>query len=276
MSSLNIRVKKTLEDIIDLAYRNEPEENRDNYKRFYIKIITKECKSRFGCYRPANRTIEVSNLSRGSNVIVKTCIHELAHHLDNCKNGKTGHQAPFYEEYAKLLYAALNMKLFTADDIRSENTDSSDASKVLKILDEWVPNYVEYKTDSMEIKVLNAFEIKNELKTNGYSWDGVQKAWVKEVSEDDLSEEEVFLQSLDAEYNISSSQNLNIEAIGYIIADGNTYDTKDNLKEEGFFFHKKGKKAVWKKKVILNQAKEEISRQLATRNFNGVTFSIGK
>lgn len=275
MSNLSVKVKKILEDIIDLAYKDEPEENRANYKRFFIEIVNKECKTVGGWYMPSKRTIQVHNLSHGSGKTVKTCIHELAHHLDYCKNGKSGHQEPFYAEYRKLLYAALNMRIFTAEDVKSDNW-SNDRNKVFKMLSEWAPDYIDYNTDSVTISVTNGYEQRMQLKSHGYGWDGIQQVWSKEISSEELETEEEFLSAHGLEYRTSEGAELNIDAVGYIIADGRTYDAKEALKEEGFFFSSKGKKPAWKKKVVLGQAKEEIERLHKTEKFKEVIFKIGK
>ena len=272
MSNLNTKIKKILEDIIDVAYAGEPEENLENYKKFYFNLITKECATVSGWYKPQKRLIEVFNLSRGSGLIVKTCIHELAHHIDQCKNGCSGHQKPFYDEYTTLLYAGLNMRIYTVEDV-TKDSNSNDRNKVLKILDAWEPNYVDYDMSSTTtIYVSGGYEERETLKQNGYKWDSVQKKWCKDVEADGIEYEETFLNSLGLEF--SSSEGLSIEAVGYIVADGNTYEAKDILKSEGFFFSKNGKKAVWKKKINVSEAKEEIVRLYKIDGLKTLTYKV--
>ena len=50
--------------------------------------------------------IRIFNLARPTQTIVKTAIHELAHHVDWCGRGKTGHDKEFYRIYKALLEAA--------------------------------------------------------------------------------------------------------------------------------------------------------------------------
>lgn len=272
MSNLNTKIKKILEDIIDVAYAGEPEENLINYKKFCINIVGKECKGVSGWYKPTKRLIEVFNLSRGSNMIVKTCIHELAHHIDQCRNGSSGHQAPFYKEYRDLLYAGLNMRIFTPEDVTTDNW-ANDRNKVAKIVEEWEPNYIEYDmTSTTTIYVSGGYEQREILKQNGYGWDGIQKKWCKDVKTDEIENEETFLNSLGLEF--SSSDGLSIEAVAYIIADGNSYEVKDKLKAEGFFFSKNGKKAAWKKKVNASEAKEEIDRLEGISELSQLSYKI--
>lgn len=275
MSNLNVKVKKILEDIIDVAYADESEEARLNYKRFFIEIVNKECKTVGGWYAPDKRTIQVFNLSHGSGKTVKTCIHELAHHLDHCKNGKIGHQEPFYAEYRKLLYAALNMRIFTAEDVRNDNW-SNDRNKVFAMLDGWEPDFIDYNTDSITISVTNGYEKRAMLKGRGYGWDSIQQVWSKEISVEEQADEEIFLEAEGLEFRTTDGCELNINAIGYITADGNTYEAKDILKKEGFFFSKNGKKAVWKKKINLDAAKEEINRLQCIKGLDKLTYKIGK
>ena len=275
MSNLNVRVKKILEDVIDVAYADEPEDARENYKRFFIEIINKERKTVGGWYMYDSRTIQVFNLSHGSGKTVKTCIHELAHHLDHCKNGTSGHKDPFYAEYRKLLYAALNMRIFTEEDVRSDNW-SNDRNKVFKMLDEWVPDFVDYKNDIVIVSVLNGYDKRTKLKERGYKWDGLQQVWSKEMSTDELEAEEMFLNDEALEHTTSDGNELSLNFIGYIVAEGNTYDVKDALKQEGFFFSKNGKKPAWKKKINMQDSHEEMSRLQHMDKFTSVKFKIAK
>ena len=42
MYNLSTKIKKILEDIIDVAYASESPKNLTNYKNFYFKLIPKE------------------------------------------------------------------------------------------------------------------------------------------------------------------------------------------------------------------------------------------
>jgi len=275
MSVLNVEVKRTLEDIIDVAYGEEPFENLKNYKRFWLEIIPKECKSLSGKYVYANRKskIEIFNLSQESKAIVKCCIHELAHHIDHCKNGTSGHQEPFYNEYKTLLYAALNMHILVPEDIEKDEW-SSDRNKVKKLVDEWTPAYIPYKQDLFRVNVTNGFPHKTALKENGYHWDTLQSVWTKEVPSADVEAETEFLSSLPCEFTTSNAADLNIAAYGFIVIKGNTYSYKDELKEQGFFFDKRSKNKQWKKKVKMSEAKQLLQDLSESPALQGATFQI--
>lgn len=272
MGDLSAKIKKILEDIINVAYANESPKNLANYKKFYFKLIPKECNTVAGWYKPGERLIEVFNLSFGTNMIVKTCIHELAHHIDFCRNGCSGHQPPFYKEYKSLLYASLNMKIFTPEDILADNW-ASDSNEVAKIVREWKPDYIGYNMSSTTtIYVSGGYEEREVLRQNGYKWDGIQKKWCKDVEADGIEYEKIFLNSLGLEF--SSSEGLSIEAVGYIVAEGDTYKVKDILKSEGFFFSKNNKGIIWKKKIKTSEAQNEISRLHKIKNLDCINYKI--
>ena len=275
MSLLNIEVKKTLEDIIDVAFEAEPQKSRDRYKKFWLEIIPVEYTSFSGRYFFDNHKIEIYNLSQESKVIVKTCIHELAHHIELCKTGNSGHQKSFYEEYKKLLYAAFSMRILTPDDIEKDYW-SSEQNKVKKIAKEWVPTYVSYKQDVVKVNVLNGYPFKDALKERGYKWDALQAVWTKQVVVENMEEEKEFLAITGCEYTIASAADLNIEATGYILAVGDTYECREALKEQGFYFDKRSKKGVWRKKVKVSEARDMIRALRNSDEFAGVGFGLEK
>lgn len=272
-SYLNVKIKKTLEDIVDNTYIHYPEQQLELFKRFFIKLVSKQLKSKHGHYVENTHTIEIFNLERTTDNIIKTCIHELAHHVDFCLHGKTGHQQEFYDEYRKLLYSAFNMRLVNP---YSFTDDSADATKVKKIVEEWTPNYVEYKNDRLLVSVPNAFMQKESLKENKYHWDGLQDLWIKEISAEEREQEENYLNRLECQYSIAEANNIEISAMVYIVVKENTYELKDLLKQQGFFFEKKGKKGVWKKKVKMQEAGANIQELKKAEGLAEAQFLIEK
>ena len=137
------QIKNILCDIIDYAYPDD--EKKENYKNFSIKLLKKENRTLNGYYTYKGNSIRIMNPSNGNELNFKTCIHELSHHVDWCNRGCSGHGKEFYQHYRELLYAGLNMRLFTKEDFMTEKDRSNDRNKVQKILDEWEPAYVDYK-----------------------------------------------------------------------------------------------------------------------------------
>lgn len=253
-------VKKILDDIIDNAYKNESEQRRKFYKWFNIDLETKPNNSYLGVYRPTLRegklsggTIKVVALNESDTQIIITCIHELSHHIDYCKHNKTGHQAPFYDEFRVLLYTALNMKLFSPDEFQKRVTQ--DFNKVKKILNEWTPEYIEYKKDNVTIKANVPFDLKDEVKSHGYRWNSVEKTWDKSVTETEFDFEMNYLKALGIDNVKSSNSNtFQCEAIGYIKAGKGSFEYKESLKQAGFFYHNKS----WYKKIYAKNYELEL------------------
>ncbi|MDU6333756.1 MAG: hypothetical protein E6584_21585 [Enterobacter hormaechei] len=244
-------------DIIDYFY----EENREEYKKFYIKIIPKEMKSIHGRYFFNNSLIEVFNLSRPYNHIITTILHEVAHHIDYCNRGKSDHSKTFYEEFYNLIIAALELNIISKNDIITE-TDSADKDRLEKYfgnIENWNIKEAEYKKGMKIIKVSNSYSIKEYLKNRNYKYSKLEQLWFKEIEVNNLEEEMNFLKEIIYEENIKviDSRDLEIEAIYYIVV-LNSYNYRDILKESGYIYNGYGiKKKSWNKKIKANELDKE-------------------
>ncbi len=247
-------VKKILDDIIEETYKEDSEQRKKFFKWFEIDLATKKNNTYSGRYFPDKKKIEVISLDTDNSQIIITCIHELAHHIDQCKHGSTGHQTPFYEEYTKLLYTAMNMHLFSPEDFVKRET--RDFNKVKKILENWKPEYIDYKSDLVKIKANIPFDKKDEAKKHNYKWNSVEKVWEIEVPEEKISEEEGFLRLIGCiNYTVNNASEFKMNAIGYIMADKGSYDYRDTLKENGFFYSNK----TWYKKINAQEYEKTVN-----------------
>ena len=266
---LEHRVKKILRDIIDVAYADVPEEKREKYKWFKLHILPKELKKRNGSYNAKTHIIEVNNPSRGVSQLAKTCLHEVAHHIDWCKRRQLGHGKTFYAEYAKLIYATLDMKIMKKEDMTDE--DSGDWKKVEKILEDYVPHHIDYVIENDTIvKVMNGYNVKDVLKEHGYRWNNLEQVWERYLEENEKDKEKEFLEAAGIKnenpedkttpwYEIRRN-NLYIDAYVLMEAIGDTYEKREALKKHGFTFNT-GKKNAWTCKVkasMLEKKKTEI------------------
>ena len=241
---MNWKVKRILDDIIDVAYKEESEQKRKFYKWFTIELEVKENSSYHGIYYQNKKLIRIVNLSNGTEEIVKTCIHELAHHIDYCMHKKTGHQEPFYNEYRVLLYTALNMRILNKEHL-FDNHISQDYNKVRKIVNAWVPDYIDYKHGKILIKVTVPFEKKEDIKQRGYHWNNIEKFWEKEIKSTEEDSERFVLLSMGGKFKTNDACALTIDAVGYLVTMGDSYNWKDILKENGFKYSNK----KWYKKI---------------------------
>lgn len=196
-----VELKKILNDIIDTAYGAKHPRIR-KYKGFYVKISDKNRRSYHGMYYPADHHIELVNLGRDDTKLMVTAIHELAHHIDNCNRGETDHQREFYEVYKDLLYAGLDMGLFTVEGFESSTRDTSGHNKVLTLLHAYRPRPVPYKRGKIRFDVQHAYEKKDVLKTAGYHYDNILKTWFIEVDASKKDTQENFLKALKVNYQV--------------------------------------------------------------------------
>lgn len=269
--TLNKRIKKLLNDIIDVAYAGESAELRRRYKHFRLSILDSSLKSKNGDYNPKTGTIRVFNPYRDGRMIAKSCLHELAHHIDYVRRGESDHQDPFYEEYAKLIYAALNMKILDLKDCDDLNDRSSDSKKVGKILAAWEPAYVDYRFgDRSIVKVKNCYKQKDALKERGFNWNSIENAWEKELPSEDLEEELMALTALGVRDVESGPLDLSINPTICITAEGDTYPVRELLKAHGFRYSKESKK--WTKKTTNKDTEREVKTLREIRELNMLSF----
>ena len=255
------QTKKILNDIISEAYKNDTEEMQKRYKYFTVELLVKSNNTYNGRYNPSKKVIEILNLNQSTEAIVKTCIHELAHHIDYCKNHKTGHKEAFYQEYRTLLYTALNMRILIPDRLFDVRT-SQDHNKVKKIVEEWVPAYVEYKTDKQKVKVIIPFDNltgRESLRLHGYYWNSIEKIWEKEIQSADVDVETKYIDTIGGRLQLQDATTMTVDAVGYIVTNGNSFDYKDILKENGFFCSNK----KWYKKISAKEYNEQVAVMIA-------------
>ena len=133
---------------------------------------------------------------------------------------------------------------------------------------------MDYKIDDLSVVVFNAYEHRQLLKERGYSWDTIQQAWCKDLSPEEQSEELQFLEDNSFNYKITEGCELHIDAVAFIYAKGKTFDHKEELKAQGFYFDSKGQYPVWKKKTSYETAQSDIYKLRQNPDFKEVVFSV--
>ena len=268
-NNIDKRIKRILADIIDVAYNDESGYMREKYKDFNLRIENYNLSSKHGTYNPREHSIVVNNMYRGTGSVIKTCLHELAHHIDFTQNGRTGHQKPFYLAYRRLIYASLDMSLTKKSDF--DTVDSSDSNKVWKMVEEYTPRKVYYvPPEERIIKVRNCYAKKDELKSRGFRWNSIEQVWERK-SEDEEADINLMKELELSDYTITQAS-LRVEAITYLVASGKTYDVKDILKEKGFFYKKEEKS--WVKKIPSDQFDGEYASLTKDERLKGVRFAL--
>lgn len=203
------RIKKILNDLVDIAYRNEPEEKRKAYKGFYIDVMDKNWKSFHGRYFPSKRKIEIYNTYRSDQAVIATTIHELSHHIDHMNRGRNlsdPHGKPFYDVFRKLLFTALDMGIFDKDGFLEATRDASDSNKIARMLENYVLHPVSYKTGESLVIVNNGYDIKEHLKGKGFLYNHINRTW--ELETDDVEKIKTFLDELSADYSVKDANNI--------------------------------------------------------------------
>jgi len=281
-SILEKRVKRILDDIIDVAYADRSEQQRKLFKWYDYNVIPKEVGSYCGRYIYKGHRIEIHNGSLGPSHLAKCSLHELAHHIDYIENGTSGHQKPFYEAYTKLIYASLDMGILNKNDF--DDNWSSDRNKVKKIVSLYQRTDVAYeKKDMQTIKVYNSFKIKDTLKARDYGYNPIEYTWEKDFESGLEIEEAIYLESLNVKREKGGSNlkntyfeiqkmNMYIDALVLIGVTGNTYEKKEYLKPYGFYYKPEGK--TWIAKCKSSEQETFIKTLNEDPNLSGLQFGI--
>lgn len=196
------QVKRALVDIIIHAYPGSSNEEIKKYSDFVLRLLPDELASKCGDYNPATQTLRIFGVTpEKTNQLVATALHELAHHMDYLRSGTTDHQRPFYEEYRKLIYSALDLGYIAVANLINGTRGGSDGKKVRLI----IADYIEDRGRIIDecklpktpgrIEVYNGYSIKEDLKQRGFRWDPDAKAWFKE-DDTDIEEDAAYLDDL--------------------------------------------------------------------------------
>ena len=266
---LNERIKRILLDIIDVAYSDESDYMRDKYKEFRLLIEQQTRASYHGRYTFSDKTIVIVNMYRGTGPVVATCLHELSHHIDYIKNGRSGHQKPFYIIFRRLIYASLDIRITKKSDFIT--TDASDSNKVRNIIDEYIPHKVSYTLPSEKlIKVRGHYNKRQVLKEFDFSWNAIEQVWEKPLT--DEKKDAAIMKAIGIDdYEISDSS-IYVDAICYLYASGKTYDVKDILKAAGFYYNADNK--LWLKKVKSDDFNDLLNKYRFDDKFKAVEFGL--
>lgn len=278
------KIRKYLNDIIDVAYKGEPKHKLNKYKSFRLQILTKELSSKSGDYDYRYKMISIYNPS--GNHMVKTCLHELAHHIDNMNGNYSGHQKPFYIIYRRLIYASLDMGLTTTDEFYKDKS-SSDRSKVRRMVDAYVPRPIDYDPGiQVTIKVYDAYKVRESLSNMYFFWNRVEQVWEKiiDAPEVHLDDNIKYLEKLgivsksdrpddESPYYVVSKSSFTINPVVYIEAMGDTYNNRELLKQSGFFFASKKKK--WLYKIDAQDVKQKIAELRTNQEMREAKLRFG-
>lgn len=276
------RLKRQMNDIIDVAYREKSEAQRKQCKRFILLCIDKETSSFNGdCrYMPdGSSQIRILRLKNATHrAILLTAMHEVSHHVARSLYGETGHGAAFYKAHLELLFATFDMGILTKEDVLNSGSTSRSLNKVIikrNMLDTYIPHPVDYKQNTAQVFVYNAYSVKDRLKSRGYKWNALDTAWVLETAEDAVCAEQSYLTEIGVPADnikvVNSSQvisRLRKTASLYNVP----YESKEVVKSLGYRWNNTGKRKFWSKQVN----SDDISEQERTilNNIPGIRIII--
>lgn len=250
-------------DIIDEAYPEAKDSMIGGlYKGFRLSLQNRNLKTKHGDYFAKTRTIRVFNLERGSEAAIKTAIHELAHHVTLVRTGHLDHSSFFYDEYEKLLSAAIRMGILSFFDLELISDGSSDYNKIMKRIRALNPaeNIVDYKQDVYIFKVRNSFDFKEKLKERNYSYDALQKLWWKEIDKEHRYEEELYLRKIiksQKDLEITEGNQFTLDVYKKIIVHSG-FEIRDFLRGSGYRYD--GRNRTWAKRVLASELEEEMKK----------------
>ncbi|CAB3920439.1 DNA polymerase III subunit epsilon [Achromobacter xylosoxidans] len=255
-------IHEALRSIAAMAF----EANSVMLRSFTVEIVPKEMRSRHGDYHLVTRKIRVFNLSRPAAHVVKTAVHELAHHVDCCLYGRTGHDKQFYTTYKLLLETGHRMGVIDLAVV----TDAIGLRDIAQL--EKSVGRLDFKPavrkEGWVIKVDNAFRFKDSLKERGYSYSSTERAWVIECDDSILADETGWLHEHLESKNVrvlAAAAN-EIDSIYFcVLGKVGLFQHKDVLKADGFSFHAQH---GWYKRVL---AREQANMTTLLHGKYGVT-----
>lgn len=272
MSKDEALIKGTLDTVLRYTYPD----TYQKYLSYFLRIRSKELKSKHAHYIRKERMIELFNLSREPRFLLITCLHEVAHHVEYEDLGESDHAEPFYQRLYELYLTAVGLNLLELLDV-TEETDARDYSELRTcfgdVLNWEVPTIKDMEKRMVIVKDGRSF--RNILKNRSYHWFIVSQTWQKELNTLEEAEREVqfFLA-------YSSLDNLLIRPVisptflsYYYIGIENGYEYRYGLKELGYFWEGYGVKKMWVKKVDAQSYYTELEKltQFAGIEFKKVT-----
>lgn len=192
MKSLNnADIHKSLVNIAKLTYPDR------EIPKFIIKMINEERKTFHGFYRYENVNkwgkknlpeIHIFNLTRPTQYVLSTAVHELAHHCDYMIRKTSDHSKLFYQEFSKLLETAIKHNIIDFETIK-QKTDSADIRQLMKYFKHMDGIVKEENLSHKIMKIFISYAEGSPLKQKGFVFSNIEKCWTKEEDEKILLEE---------------------------------------------------------------------------------------
>jgi type IV secretory pathway TraG/TraD family ATPase VirD4 len=245
----NHDVHKTLKDI---ATQTFPDRKIDY---FQVRVNAKESKTKHGhwiFYRETKECqIHIFNLSRKTEHIICTTIHELAHHCQWSFSRISGHDLEFYQIYKQLLEKAHTLGYIDLDEIM-DVVDARDIKMLIKKVGEL--NYEPSQKQDIWIIKVTSFELREVLKERGYKYSSTEKLWLAEVDSESKELELTWLSKLvdKSKVKVIHSSENTIDSIYYCFV-GNPSNMDKELTAAGFRYDSE---RGWYKKIRASETEQ--------------------
>ena len=196
MNNAEWEIKKKLDAVIKQAYP----EQIDNKRLFYYKIgfTHKKSKTKLGFYRFNDRSITLlMGWDVGDTNHQVILIHELAHHVQHILQHYSKHDKAFFEINKQLLYAAFDLGIIDYQKSLQRPIVGKYQEWENDVTKQYRPSTQQLPSGMIDVSVYNCFQQRQQLKEQGYHWDGVDKRWFKTIDCQDLEREYEFLHGIE-------------------------------------------------------------------------------
>lgn len=236
------------DELLKTAYGELSEAEQSSYSSVFVELCRDVRKTN---ERYNNRKITIYNLYRQESEIINSLIIGLAHHVDFCKNGETDNTQKFREIYQDMLFKALDADRLSFDELKKSN-DYQTKIALRNALSTYWPDNTDTSSEKI-IEVKNCFEIKDDLKKMGFTYNQLIQSWDKSVPVSEISKVTTDIHNMKPEALIStrSSNRMVFAFNAFVCVSGKTYAYKDILKDNGYHFDMNTK--LWRKKIVNNQ-----------------------
>lgn len=235
-----------LKDVVCLAF---PQKNLTN---FLLSVVPSERKSFHAKYEISTKTIYIYNLSRNTNYILSSALHELAHHVDFMLNNQASHGDSFYKCYYQILNTAIDLGIIDTAQLKKA-TDVRDIRVLEKkcgLLKTKPNNSINKKKNLSVLVIKSGYNDVKYLKEKKYYFEPINCYWYKTISNDYVLKEMTNLKNKFSTIKIDCYPyyNVPINAIYYVIAES-TYEKRELLKKRGYKYDTTKYPKKWIKKI---------------------------
>lgn len=120
-----------------LPYKSSEEIKKIRDFEIYLVDNFLEEKNIMGKYYFRNHKIRIFGIPKVSrNYVLRTAIHEFAHHINYVLYGGTDHDENFFVEFERLLHSALDFGLLNIKELLSDEF-TKDRERVKKMVESW-------------------------------------------------------------------------------------------------------------------------------------------